>query len=675
MPGEDLTYGAWRERTRLTPTAMDQIISRAIAVLEGLYVHRRLKMSRHHTDPIAELRILQQRLEGLAERTFHDEMLRIHKSLEDVHTAYRLPEPFISTILYLPFLMKTYIDDDNTRRFVVARSVDNQDCEGFGVGVEIVTWNDVDFAEAVHESTLLEEGNTASQDLGLGLQAMTVRWLGASFEPRSDTVTVDYRLPGDDVVRRCTFGWRAFVNQDGPRVVAVTEAVAHVFDGSSRRRNREQALNVGCRVVQTFRRKMYAPLDEVPADYPHLIQLAQELRKRFVHTVERQDLRQFTDEHGLTPPTRGAGSDIIPSLLPAYLEAGRYDGTDLLDRAAACVRPQAGPTEAQLEAISGKQFGYLRIRAFPLEDPEAGLFKYELRRLLNLMPNGGLILDVRDNPGGSTRLAEESLQFLTPNAIRPVPFRFAATPLTKELTKHNARFEKYADSVATALNEGREFSDGIPITEPPEANALGQHYFGPVVLLTSGMTYSAGDIFAAGFVDNGVGPVVGVDDTTGGGGANCWFYNQYTAALLDAPMLPDGVNLQVAARECTRIRPDDNRIEEAGVKPTIRHDLTLGDVLEPQPWALLLRAATELSTRVGYDMDVSRVENGDTRTLEVRVDGIDRLEVQINDTQQGVDIGADGVRLALPESGRVDLEIRGYAGSALAARYVRVFRE
>ena len=54
------------------------------------------------------------------------------------------------------------------------------------------------------------------------------------------------------------------------------------------------------------------------------------------------------------------------------------------------------------------------------------------------------------------------------------------------------------------------------------ANEIGQTYHGPVVLVTDARCYSATDIFAAGFADHEIGPILGVDDNTGAGGANVW---------------------------------------------------------------------------------------------------------------------------------------------------------
>ena len=39
-------------------------------------------------------------------------------------------------------------------------------------------------------------------------------------------------------------------------------------------------------------------------------------------------------------------------------------------------------------------------------------------------------------------------------------------------------------------------------------NLVGQRYFGPVVLITDARCYSATDIFAAGFADHEIGPIL-----------------------------------------------------------------------------------------------------------------------------------------------------------------------
>jgi hypothetical protein len=86
-------------------------------------------------------------------------------------------------------------------------------------------------------------------------------------------------------------------------------------------------------------------------------------------------------------------------------------------------------------------------------------------------------------------------------------------------------------------------------------------YFGPVILVTDARCYSAADIFAAGFQDNGIGPVLGVDGNTGAGGGNVWSVPDLLGSLPaagDFPFrpLPRGADLSVVIRRLLRVGPN-----------------------------------------------------------------------------------------------------------------------
>ena len=68
-------------------------------------------------------------------------------------------------------------------------------------------------------------------------------------------------------------------------------------------------------------------------------------------------------------------------------------------------------------------------------------------------------------------------------------------------------------------------------------NGIGQVYYGPVVLITDALSYSATDIFAAGFQDNEVGLVLGTSGNTGAGGANFWSLDDLLRAQKKIPGL------------------------------------------------------------------------------------------------------------------------------------------
>jgi hypothetical protein len=138
-------------------------------------------------------------------------------------------------------------------------------------------------------------------------------------------------------------------------------------------------------------------------------------------------------------------------------------------------------------------------------------------------------------------------------------------------------------SLDAAVRNGELYSQPIPITAVADCNSIGQQYGGPVVLIGDSTTYSAGDLFSAGFVDNGIGPFVCVGQATGAGGANVWDYAELRTAVsgseIQLPALPDGIGLSLSYRRATRSGPSEGLpIEDIGVAGA-SYTLTRDDLL------------------------------------------------------------------------------------------------
>ena len=105
-------------------------------------------------------------------------------------------------------------------------------------------------------------------------------------------------------------------------------------------------------------------------------------------------------------------------------------------------------------------------------------------------------------------------------------------------------------------------------------------YAGPVVLITDAVCYSAADIFAAGFQDNGLGTILGTDGHTGAGGANVWTHDLLRMWLPDdLEALPGRATFRVALRRVTRTGPRMGiPLEDLGVEPDTVHRLSLEDI-------------------------------------------------------------------------------------------------
>jgi C-terminal processing protease CtpA/Prc len=690
-PARLLTLEEWlTERSQDTPLsrkAMLETVAVAIKALQGLYVHLDLKLARRGVDPVRQLSVFRERVANqdarMSARTFHAEMLRIFKSLGDAHTAYRLPPPYKTTIAFLPFVINAFGDPRKKQRtYVVSHllpeAVGRFTRIHFNHGVEITSWNGTPIEDAVRAATAFEEGSNAPNDFLVALQFMTVRWLGASFDPESPWVVVGYRdQSGANYEAR--FFW-VTLHMPEAEIMVSPQALALIFepfgcaDPFPSARGFERSLHVTSASVHVGRKTLFVKTTEKAQDPGERERLGRDFIRAFFGYVDRDDMRRFTRDHALL--RRRRLSDEHPTLLPMFLVAREHTIDDII--------ANAGMRAPKVvKAAAGLRFGYIGIRGFPPSGFARQLFTYELRRLLNLMPGDGLIIDIRDNPGGSANLAEESLQLITPKRITPLPFRFLATPSTKAITAKGGAFGDYSESVSTALSTGGRFSAGLSLTPARHANEVGQHYFGPVILLTNGATYSAADIFAAGFEDHALGPVIGVDETTGGGGANCWFYNDDVMIFLPgADPLKHGINLQIAVRQCSRVGTNNEGvlIEEVGVPPKYDTSLTRKDVLEPRPWPLLFFAASKLIEAAGkrrYDLATSLINRGGERRVAVRTVNIDRLDFFVNGrpTSRTVDRTSKAPieSPVLPTDDTVELEIRGFARSELVARYVQAF--
>ncbi|GAB2568558.1 hypothetical protein Aab01nite_44710 [Paractinoplanes abujensis] len=287
--------------------------------------------------------------------------------------------------------------------------------------------------------------------------------------------------------------------------------------------------------------------------------------------------------------------------------------------------------EARRVAVGGRTVGHLRIRTFMPTSGGVVAFVREFARLLGALPPDGLVLDVRGNGGGAVVASELCLQALTARPVEPEPAQFAATALNLRLCRTRDDLQPWLKSMDQALESGAPYSAGIPFTQREWFDAVPQSYFGPVVLLTDARCYSATDIFAAGFQDNGIGLVLGTDGNTGAGGGNVWQLTDLIGAL-PGPFkpLPLGAGLSFVIRRVLRVGANAGTpLEDYGVVPNERHSTTRRDILADD--ADLLAAAVALlekSPARRFDVDLSTAGGDLTATFGVL--GIDRADIEVD---------------------------------------------
>jgi len=269
---------------------------------------------------------------------------------------------------------------------------------------------------------------------------------------------------------------------------------------------------------------------------------------------------------------------------------------------------------ADTKTVNGRDIGYIRMFSFEVDDPPDNFVEEIIRVIKSAdFPRESLIIDVRGNGGGLIRAAERLLQLFTPHHIDPELFEFINTPLNLDICRlapKQTNRARWAESIAESVVTGATYSRGFPLSSEESCNNIGQVYHGPVILITDALSYSATDIFAAGFQDNGVGDVLGTSDNTGAGGANVWSHEELMNAVRGAPNwpfkpLPRGADLRVAVRRSIRVGPQAGRpLEELGITPDHRHQMTGRDLLEAND-DLIAMAARVLNWKPIYSLKVS----------------------------------------------------------------------
>ena len=211
----------------------------------------------------------------------------------------------------------------------------------------------------------------------------------------------------------------------------------------------------------------------------------------------------------------------------------------------------------------------------------------------------------------------------------------------------------------------------MPITATERCNDIGQVYGGPVIAIVDSTTYSAADLFAAGFADNGIGTVVSVGRATGAGGANVWWADTLNSVLAGTPhqlpRLPKGVGFTMSVRRATRIGASDGApIEDIGIVghrayAMTRQDLLHGNVDLLTFCARLIEAEPATSMVVRWKVPVLDIEVGKLDRIDVYVDGR---------PHQSHDVSG-GLQLTLGHP-REAIRVEGYRGENL--QQVRTIR-
>lgn len=320
-----------------------------------------------------------------------------------------------------------------------------------------------------------------------------------------------------------------------------------------------------------------------------------------------EELKEYRTRWGVFA-LPGAASSAPSSKSPQAFAMGVDRECDLVQRtnlsmyAPASAKQRAAANLAGAETFPGilshrtieyksKTYGYIRIFSFNV--PDADKFVEAFRSLLQTMPKSGLIIDIRDNPGGVVEAGERLLQFFSSKTIEPARLQFRNSAAVLNLCKKAKTFlqlRPYAESVNRAVESGAVFSIALPLTSPAISNSVGKVYHGNVVLITSSRSYSTADFFAAGFQDHELGTIIGTDDNTGAGGGNVWTDDLLTSVTKkktepqesrSAGIAMPRPSFSFAIRRAIRTgKNSGEELEDVGVLPDKRYYMSKKDLLE-----------------------------------------------------------------------------------------------
>jgi cytosine/adenosine deaminase-related metal-dependent hydrolase len=597
------------------------IVEQAIVLLDQAYVHLPMKRARYAVDPLQRLRLLEHRLQDAdtidelgPESDFHEELIDIFTSLRDLHTHYVPPEPYRSHTVYLPFLVEECARD-GALQYLVSKVANGAELDAsFVAGVEVTHWNGTPIGRAIERNADHQGGGNRDARMARGLDAMTIRTLGRTAPPDEDWVDVTYRTEAG-VEHEVRVRWQTYQPAEQSPFGDAQQSLAAAVPVGSGNLGRLGALGLDAQTttVNLVRRDLFA-------------------------------------RNWQASPT--VGSNELATDLPGVLRA-------------------------KIRRTSIGDVAHIRIFTFLVPDP--GEFVKEFVRLVEERPTVGLIVDVRGNGGGDIRAAEQLLQVMTPRRIEPEPAQFIVSPLIRRLCLANQAdpidLRTWTPSVVDAVETGATFSTGFPIGSEDAANDRGQGYYGPVVLVTDARCYSATDIFAAGFQDHGIGPVVGVANRTGAGGANVWTHDLLRQLLTGraSPLktLPRLATFRVAIRRTMRVGPHAGELlEDLGVVSDRVHPITVDDLLHDNR-DLIDMAVAEMQGSPARRLATEVTLTATAITIDVRTANLDRVDAYVDGRPVGsADVQGDRctfrVPLELIGQDRV-LRLEGYEGGSLVA--------
>ena len=323
--------------------------------------------------------------------------------------------------------------------------------------------------------------------------------------------------------------------------------------------------------------------------------------------------------------------------------------------------------------VDGRDYGYLRLWSFDLSDDDG--FVAEVISMLGQLPQDGLIIDLRGNPGGLIWAAERLLQLFTPVAdlavtvldhrVRPDAGddrRPAEPSRAGAVATHPARGDRHRRGLLAVGHDHARSSAATTSARCTAARSSPSSIRPRTRRPTCSPPGSPTTASAPSSVSGG--RPVRAAPTCGGSTRStaCW-----PGRRISLPRLPNGVGFTMSVRRATRIGASDGApIEDVGIVGHRSYAMTRDDLLDGNSGlhtycARLLEAEPSTSMTVTWEPP----------KLSVAVGKLDRVDVYVDTRPHGSFDVDDGCELELAGV-REEIRVEGYQGANI--RQVRVIR-
>lgn len=569
--GTAYTFAAFREEVNsdaLSPRQRLVIVEAAIKTLRDVHPHRDLHLTLLGVDPVGPLSRLARRTRAdiAANATattsmqttlaFHQSMIKIFNSLQDLHTTYRAPGILATSVAALPFVVRHYYTPSRKRGYVISDIAHGAVLPpSFRKGTRLVSFNGVPIDAAVRSAGAQGIGANPAAQIARGCRRLTRRFLFRQMLPYRRRARVGY-LSGDGGQRFIEVEWMLAdfaASQEGATDAAAATASSGVH-------------------ADAFAKATQRILPKLAQMSWKMSGKSSKLPKAARIAVDGSSLVLSSDPPApnVARPSNHTNTSPNVTALPVDpLVADHIRGF--------IVPTPSGP----LGVI--KIYDY-RTFFFPQ-------FLLTFLRLVMSLQDQPAVIDIRGNNGGIAYLAQTSIQFFTSRRVEPVLFSTRITRTTARLenalpAEDGKRGEEtsFTASVWHGLRAGDQFSGAFSlITALLFSEYIGERFRGEMLVLTDGETYSSGDVFAASCQDNAAGVIVGEDATTGAGGSSSALYSLWLHKRLPKlfPRLPGGVDFALSYRRMNRVgKYAGIAVESFGVTPDVRYYPTYRDRVE-----------------------------------------------------------------------------------------------